>query len=186
MSTIVDIRRFAPPELLKRGGCQNWVASIQLPVRPTADTKVGDVAREMRTMLNTKLKRGDWLGHMRSVSDRVWRPWAAPRFLPGLTMELSNIGQVNIRRPMVDCCITLGCPDWMRYEGISFPTHAIRDLDTGHTRFVGELQYNTQEFAKEDGHLIAESIRFALKNIGFQMTVGEAIDQIKQFQQSIQ
>jgi hypothetical protein len=186
LSTIIDLRRFAPNEFVARGGCQNWVASIQLPVRPTVDTKVGDVARQMRTMLEERIKRGDWIGHMRSVSDRVWRPWAAPKYLPGLTLELSNIGQVNIKRPMVDCCITLGCPDWMKYQGISFPTHAIKDLDTGRTRFVGELQYNTREFAKEDGHLIAESIRYALRNIGFEMRVGQAIDQIKQFQQSIQ
>jgi hypothetical protein len=182
LSTVVDLRRFLTPEQLSDNSWQNTVASIQIRADLTLDRTVEEVTKEMREQLELKIERGDWLGHMHTVRNCVFKPWIKVPPPPGLGIEMSSIGVINIKKPVKNALITMMCPGHQVYQGISFLNQSIRNLDEGTTTYIAQFQHTTQELNREDGLVLAESVRYALKNIGPEMRIGDAVEKVLKFQ----
>jgi hypothetical protein len=136
----------------------------------------------MRAALERKLADGWWLAHMRSVYEIVMHQAQSPQKPPGLGIELSSVGPIRIRPPVKDCHITMVVPGNRPYEGISFLNYSLTNLDTGDTQFLGQFQHTTMELNKEDGRLLRDSVRYSLQNTDTEQTIGDAIDDIRRFQ----
>jgi hypothetical protein len=183
LSTVLDVRRFMSDAELQSGGKQNWVTTLPVTGRPRADQTVGAVAREMRERLESRIEKGAWLGMMRTTRRIVFSPpWRPPPCSPGLGIELSSVGPIRIKRPLENCHLTMIVPDDQPYRGISLLNYSVDHVDRGETEWVGLYQHNTMEMCEREGRLLAESVRFAMKNIGFDTTVGKAIETLKRFQ----
>jgi hypothetical protein len=183
LSTVVDLRRFCPPERLRTNAQQNWVASVQVHTRPVLTETVGDVQRRLRAVLDRRLADGSWLGHMRNVREMVMHPWRKANPAPGLGIELSSVGPVRIRRPVKDCHLTMIVPGSRPYQGISFLNYSLTNVDVNRAEFLGQFQHTTMELNEQDGRLLRDSVRFSLQNTVPTQTIGEAIDDIRRFQE---
>jgi hypothetical protein len=182
LSTVIDLRRFLKEDQLGDNSAQNSVGAIQIHANMTPDRTIDEVTSEMRDQLEMKIRRGDWLGYLRAAYNNVWRPWRANKPVPGLGIQMSSIGLIRVRKPVTDALITMQCPGSQVYEGISFPNQSIRNLDDGTTKFVGSFQHTTQELHRDEGRLLAESVRYALKNIDWGVRIGDAVDAVRNFQ----
>jgi hypothetical protein len=184
LSTVLDLRRFLTPEQLTTGGKQNWVSTMPVNGSAAAGQTVGEVAGQMRHLLTERIQSGEWLGMMRAAHNIVFRhPWRIEPPVPGLGIELSSVGPIRVRSPVADCHISMICPDNQPYRGISLLNYSVQHVDTGETTWVGLYQHNTMEMNEREGRLMAESVRYAMKNIAFEKTVGKAIEEIRRFQE---
>jgi hypothetical protein len=183
-SMVADLRRYRPP-CDATEALQNWVGFVQLSVKPSMDARIEDVAAQMRTQLEEKLARKEWLRQCKLVHNTIWRPWikAAPE-QPLLGVEMSSVGLMTIKPPVTNAHITMTIPDGQRYQGISFLNYSLRDLGKQQTTFVGMFQHTTQELSPKDAQVIVDSIGHVMKNIDFNRTVGDAVDEVRRFQES--
>jgi hypothetical protein len=121
---------------------------------------------------------------MRSVHDVIYRPWTKRR-TPGLGIELSSIGRINIGYPVKNCHITLIAPGQNDLRSISLMCYTINHRERKTQEFVGQFQYTSRELHDWDASVCNESIRYSLKNLDGKATVGSAVNELEQFQKLI-
>jgi hypothetical protein len=184
VSTVFDLRRLLPKEELGNPGLQNYVASIAVHGDLSLGRTVDELASDMRKNFQMRVERGDVFGHMRSVQNVVYKPWRN-RMPPGLGLEVSSIGRIRIGSPVKDCHITLMAPAQMELGSISLMCYTIEHRERKSKQFVGQFQYTSKELHDLDAYVLAESVRYGLKNIDGHATVGSTIAELRQFQKLI-
>jgi hypothetical protein len=185
ISTVVDARRFLPPDIIKSHAYQNCVTAVQVHTQLDPSLSIHQVTSEMRKQLEKKIREGAWLGYLKSAYNGVWRPWIRAKPVPGWGIQSSSLGVIKVKDPVRDAFIGQQCPGSQAYDGISFVSQAIENLDEKTVKFVGGFQHTTQELHRDDGRILAESVRFCLKEIDDCTKIGDALDRIRQFQSSI-
>jgi hypothetical protein len=145
--TVHDLRRFLTPEQLSTGGKQNWVSTMPITGSATADQTVGKVAKGMRDRLTQRIEKGEWLGIMRTTHNTVFRhPWRMDPCAPGLGIELSSVGPIRVKYPVENCHISMNCPNYQPYRGISLLNYSVEHLDRNETNWVGLYRVRDDEY----------------------------------------
>jgi hypothetical protein len=183
-SNVIDLRRYRPPGDAT-DALQNWVGLVQLSLKPSMEARIADVAAQMTNLLHEKIAKKEWLRQCKLIHNTVWRPWikTAPE-QPFLGVEMSSVGLMTIKPPLTNAHLTMTVPDGKRYQGISFLNYSLRDLGKQQTTFVGMFQHTTQELNPKDARIIVDSIGYVMKNIDFNRTIGDAVEEVRRFQES--
>lgn len=183
ISTVLDLRRFFPPQDAQDDpGCQECIASIPVTCTPNLDTSLADFGKLMRENFNMRIQRKDYLSHIRSVWEAIFKPWKNP-IPPGIALESSSMGPVPFHSPVKDVWISLITPDDIPLSQTSFLTYTKVNEDTQERTFVGQFQANSQEYCEADKFL--KLIEFGMKNFDYKMTVREALDSLDNFRKKI-
>jgi hypothetical protein len=183
-SNVVDLRRYRPPGDAT-DALQNWVGFVQLSVKPPMDARIDDVARQMDALLKEKLASREWLRQCKLLHNTIWRPWIKlPPEQPLLGVEMSSVGVMTITPPVIDAHFTMTVPDGKRYQGISFLNYSLRNTAKKQTTFIGMFQHTTEELNPKDAQIIVDSIGYVMKNINFNHTIRDAVEEVKRFQES--
>ena len=180
-ATVFDLRRLVGETGVE---AQNYVASIPVHGNATREKTVGQLGAEMRDEFERMMRNKVYLEYMKEVHNAVFKPWTS-RPIPGLGLEMSSIGQINIQNPVKDIHITLSTPGDFELTSVSCLNYTTSHLERGTQEFTAELQYTTKELHPEDARLIGESIRYALRNFNGRESVGQAFDELVAFQKLI-
>lgn len=182
-STVVDLRRVTPHKDLV-SGMQNWIASVPVHGKPTMEMTLEELGNQMRHDFQRRITNKDYLGHMKAVWNAIYRPWKSNP-IPGLGLEMSSVGQINIRNPIRNVHMTLQSPPHLNLQSVSCLSYTVNHLDNKTQNFLAEMQYTTHELHPDEARVIGESVRYAMKNFGGKMTVGAALSELEEFQKLI-
>ncbi|OHT13506.1 hypothetical protein TRFO_16259 [Tritrichomonas foetus] len=181
-SSTIDLRQFLPK------GRDNWSVSnifSNFPVygrHPSTfnpyDISIREIEKDLRNSLNEGIKNEEYLAHLKaSLEKKRYAP------LPGMGVETSNSGMNLIRRPIIDIFGTLN----VKFKGA--PGHITlinSSCKSEENNLLGcQRLYRRNELGDKEATIIQKSIVFYLKNISRNETIGHALDQIQEFQESL-
>jgi hypothetical protein len=86
---------------------------------------------------------------------------------------------------MTDCHITLMAPGAFDLLAISLMNYTVEHKENGTKQFCGQFQYTTKELNPKDAAVFTESIRYGMTKFRPEMRVGDAIEEVKQFQKKL-
>ena len=178
------MRRTLPPEALNDPAWGECIASVPVNAKPTMPMTLEQLGKEMRNNFNERMKNKDYLSHMRSTWEAIFRPWRNP-IPPGIALETSSMGPIHIKPPVVDAWTSLISPDKNVLNQTSFMTYTLDNKAKNETSFVGQFQANSAEFNEKDGDTFIKMLEFSLKNLNYKMTVKEALDAISNFKNGL-
>jgi hypothetical protein len=184
ISTVLDLRRLLPQRQRANPALQDCIASVAVRAAPTPDMTLGDLAAAMRRNFEERMRNEDYFGHMKCVYKCVYKPWKAQR-PPGLGLEMSSIGPIRIANPMKNCHLTLMAPGEFALLSVSFMNYTVEHRERGTKQFCGQFQYTTKELNPKDAVVFTESIRHGMTKFWPEMTVGDAIDEVREFQRKL-
>jgi hypothetical protein len=92
----------------------------------------------------------------------------------GCHLEISHLGAVRIRKPIVDIVMQIHNEDWATADWISLLSYAKVGESGNH--FVAGLRYPPSKIDRDQAVVIARLIEFGLRNVSPKMTIQEAFD----------
>jgi hypothetical protein len=130
----------------------------------------------MRRDFKTKLKNGLHYGFFKSLGAE------APRgCLPGIGLELSNMGPVKVNGPIADAFFRSSVSDRTGEPFLSFSTFSVIRPKSNIWR--ANVRYRSSLIDRKDAEAVAHGSLFAMKSLPIRMTIGEAVREIQKFQE---
>ena len=179
-STMADTRHFLKKQSLKYG---NHAAAIPLKGNCNEKTTVKDFALSMRNDLKEQNRLPQVLAYVSGYSEPPPpqpKNYVPPPKPPGVLIEVSSFGKIPLRQPFVDFWASIRMKSDAVSDSISSVSYSV-ETENG-CKVVNGLRYCPQTFADKDAKLFTNSIRYSLQNIHPDMTCGEAISRIVDFQ----
>ena len=178
INTVVDLRKYIPFKYgLERSTLFSMVDIVAEGV--TTDTTIKEVMRKTRECFNQKIKDGVHFGFLKHFNDEPDMSKQIKKFRP----FLSNMGIFPIGGMIDDIMIkdsnTLG-PE--TYYGVDFGSYSVRGL--GRNDIFTFIEYNQQDLSRREAELLLKSVDFGLRNLDINLTCGQALERIKEFQQN--
>ena len=102
------------------------------------------------------------------------------RIIPGTFFILSNVGQFKLGGPFDDVHIRTSDKASDYFPSISFLHFA--KIGENKNQLFSSFSYQPSVMTKREADLLLNSIHFGLENISLNITMAEAIDKIKDFQ----
>ena len=132
---------------------------------------VGELGKQMRKDFNDKIKKGHHYSFLKSLVP----PEA--KAIPGIGLELSNIGRFQIKSPLKDLFLKSSVFDQFCDPLIS---HSSFSVDTGVKNTLhGMFRFKPSAIKEETVRELASKVKFSLQNISNDMTVAESISLIQ-------
>lgn len=116
ISTVFNLRRLLPKEKVNNS-MPNFIAAMPVSAYPDEKTTLKKFGQLMRNDFNRGLLDGNLFSHLKTVWECVYRPWRRPT-APGVAIEMSSMGPVNISGPVNYAFITLTCHDNLPYSSM--------------------------------------------------------------------
>ena len=178
IKTVVDLRKYIP---FKYGWERSTLFSMVDVIAEgvTEDTTIREVMRKTRESFNQRIKDGVHFGFLKHFNDEPDISNQNKKFRPGL----SNIGIFPIGGMIDDVLIKdaneIG-PEG--YYGADFGSYSVRGL--GRNDIFTWLEYNQQELSRREAELLLKSVEFGLRNLDIDITCGQALKKLQEFQQN--
>jgi hypothetical protein len=176
VATCVDLRPFLSDQSKVDWSLGLNYSNVNVAAPMSMSQTVGELAREMRKDFNFKIDSGYHFAFLNTLTR------APPGdLLPGVGLELSNIGQLRLKDPIVDAYIKSSVSDDNGDPLLSFSAFAVvgKRQNIVHTN----VRYRPSLIDRKDVEAISHGVFFALKEIPVTCTVGQAVQAIRNFQQ---
>ena len=180
-TTVFDLRRVFAGAGVE---AQNYVASLPVWANATRDKTIAQLGLEMRRQFEDLVRNKQFLLYMKETDDAVFRNKSADP-APGLGIEMSSIGEINIQYPVNDIHFTMHVLGNFPMNCVSFLSYTTSHKERKTKEFVGQLHYTTMDLHPEDARVLCEGVRYALKNFSAKKNVGAAFDELVELQRSI-
>ena len=186
---VVDLKKFSKKPL-------TFANCFEIsPISPftdhiTSDMKIIDVGKNLRKSIIEKLNN---LEQFAGPSSRQFNQ-TLPE-LNGIATEFSNIGDVHIKKPIIDLWISIytKCLDRELASNMGFSVFrddfASYGKEERHNRNMNDIviryRYSPKKMSFNESRKMANSIEYFLKNISFEDQVGKAYEEVKSFYNSL-
>lgn len=160
--TIIDMRRYLPYKPDFRNG--NHVSEISPHVPVTGDMTLGEVARNIRNDLNSRIDEGEPFGSM--------KPEPAGDRLPGFFTIVSSIGPIKIQKPVEDIWIAVQA-DAKSMGSSDITSFSI--VDENRNDVVFQLRYNENVVSTEEMSEYGDIIEDVLRNVPLDAKVKDVV-----------
>jgi hypothetical protein len=124
-----------------------------------------------------KVKDGFNYAFLQSLTTRA--PAAEP--LPGIGLELSNMGVIKIKDPVEDIWLRSSIRDSTGEPFLSFSSYSVASETQNQWR--ANVRYRSALIDKKDAEAVSRGAFFALKKLPMTMTVKDAMREIQKFQE---
>lgn len=173
-STCVDMRPYinAGPKNL------NLISIIFNEVPVSRNQTVKELGQLMREDFNFRCKRGDLYAYMNPNTPYLDFPHY------GSIAEISQLPPARIRKPINDAWIQITMRD-LQNETLSLLGHSIINEDKNTNVYASRLRYVPSQLTDKDALKISEGIHHFLTSIPPDTTVGQAFDELMEFQKGI-
>jgi hypothetical protein len=119
---------------------------------------------KMRRSLQDLMGSNTRLSFLRGISQ--------PAIPNGCCLEMSHLGAIRLKRPIIDIAIQIQIPDWATNR-LSLLTYA-KLTGSFQNHFHASLRYPPSKLSGEEAQCIARLIEFGLRNLSPKMTIAEA------------
>lgn len=177
VKTMINMRPFIKN---RRNLWENGVALSKITVNAkdaTLDTTVGQLMDMLRADFNKSLKEGKHFGYLKKFQEK---PPKNKRIIPGTFFVLSNVGQFVLGGPFDDVHMRTSGNASDYFPSISFLHFA--KIGENENRVFSNFSYHSSVMTKREADLLLSSIHYGLENISMNISMAEAIDKIKDFQ----
>jgi hypothetical protein len=175
VASCVDMRDYTDARRVNRSLC-NCYSNVNVSATICPDQTVEELGAAMRRDFKAKLKNGLHYGFIQSLGAE------APRgCLPGIGLELSNMGPVKVHGPIADAFFRSSVSDHTGEPFLSFSTFSVIRPTSNIWR--ANVRYRSALIDRKDAEAVAHGSLFAMKNLPISMTVGEAVREIQKFQE---
>jgi hypothetical protein len=175
VSTCLDLRYLTDSSRLSWSLC-NCYSNVNVSARIHPDQTLAQLGAAMRTDLKRKVGLGLQYSFLRALTSAV-----PGQPLPGIGLELSNLGLVPINAPVTDCWLRSMTNDATGEPLPSFTAYSLRDHE--HTVSRTNVRYRSALIDRRDAEAVSHGAFFALKHLPQSMSVRHAIREIQRFQE---
>ena len=178
LNTCVDLRKFIP---YKYGWeRQNVYSSVDIVAKNvTLDTTIKEIMQKTREAYNQRIKEKAHFGYFKHLNDQPDFSKQIKKIRP----SLSNLGIFPIGGPIDDILVKDTCLlDPNGYFGADFVSCRIRGC--GKNDIYTVFEYGQQDLSPREAQLLLNSVDFALRNLDLDLSCGQAIEKLQEFQQN--
>lgn len=177
VKTMINMRPFIKDD---KNPWENGVSLSKITVNAndaTFDTTVGNLMNMFRNDFNKSLKEGKHFGYLKKYHEK---PPKNKKIIPGTFFVLSNVGQFKLGGPFDDVHLRTsgGASDY--FPSISFLHFA--KIGENKNQAFSSFSYQPSKMTKREADLLLNSVHYGLENVSLNITMAEAIDKIKDFQ----
>lgn len=197
VTTCVDIRQFLPDKSQLNFRACNLYSSVTVSAPFTSNLtpdneKLSQFERRLRTNLVDQIKSGFHFAFLNSLTGLD-----PSTIIPGIGLEVSNVGPYYITRKngnlspssrnaiFDDFFIKSSVSDEKGDPLMSFSAYSVVDEIEGRNELFANIKYKSSLCSTQDAKKIGLGAKFALQNLSPSMTLTEAIESIRQFQNTI-
>ncbi|OHS97013.1 hypothetical protein TRFO_36845 [Tritrichomonas foetus] len=178
-TTCVDMRQFLDNSLINWSTC-NMYSSVTVSATMNEKMLLHNFERLLRDDLKYKLNKGYQFAFLKTLT-----PPPPGMVVPGIGLELSNIGPFFVKSPITDVFMKSSVGDSNGDPLFSFSSFTVVDKKENYNEFYANMRYKSSIFHTKDAEAVGLGTKFALLNLDPNMTIKEALDAIKQFQKGI-
>lgn len=172
-STCVNMRHLLDPTVSDRLDVCNNYSSITATGRITSEKMtVREVGKAMRRDFDRRVSEGGLFSYLKALE--ADRPNIG---LPGVGIEISNVGPVKIKEPIEDVHMSISMTsDYVQdvFSALSFSV--ISDFDN---KIIVRSRYGPNKVGEAEALDITRGIEFALRNVDFDIPICDAISEIQ-------
>lgn len=162
-------------------GNTNTFSSVNVCADADRDTTIGELNHRLRANFNKNIKEGTQFGYLNGVAKGT----ESGASMPGIGIELSNVGQLKLGGPFTDAWMALTMRSYASPGIISYMTFAIENPEVGRNDIYTQMRYPPQGLSKREAELIVRSVHYGIENFDSSMKCGEAIDKLTDVQRRI-
>ena len=176
LASCVDLRKFIPyPYGFER---HNVFSSIDIVAKDvTLNTTIREVMKKTRDAYNQRINEKAHFGYLKHLNDQVDLRKQINKFRP----SLSNFGIFTIGGPIDDLFVKNSIIYGQNiYYGADFLYYGIKG--NGKDDICTVFEYLQHSLSRREADLLLNSLVFGLKNLDLDLTCGEAIERLQEFQ----
>ena len=176
IATCIDMRKYLNKDQVNWNVCNHY-SNISPATFIDEKMSVKELGRNMRLDFNDKINKGHHYSFLNSLIPPDGKP------IPGIGLELSNIGRFKIGGPIEDifvksCVMDKSCDPLISHSSFSVSSPSSNILN-------GMFRYPSSKVDDKTATIIAKSVEYALKYLPLDTTVGSALDFIQKYQKTI-
>jgi hypothetical protein len=181
--TCLDLRQFftAPPNWAH---CLAFACVVVRGEKTALGRRVGDLARSLRDDFREKIRDRDYLNYIAGSSAFLEGRPDPP--LPGIGLELTNVGAVQVLPPFVDVWMQQTSDEDSIKGAISLQSSQIVKRKEPPGPLVQRVRYAPSELGDRDAYIFTKMIAFAMKTFDERTEVAAAFNELTRFKQSIE
>lgn len=177
VATCIDLRQFQKPLKSPLSVCLHY-SNIDVSAEVFPNMTLKDLGRRMRDDMLDKIRRGFHIGFLQGITKD---PGGEP--LPGIGLEMSNIGQLHVKPPIVDAFIKSSVADACGDPLISFSNFSVV---TNHTNtFHANVRYRQTLIDRREVAQVSQGALFAMQKLQPTLTITDAVKIIRAYQDTV-
>lgn len=177
IATCIDMRNYLPYELKRGLSVCNHYSNITPASDLNPKMTIEEIGKRMRKDFNDKIKKGHHYTFLKSLA-----PPGAKK-IPGIGLELSNIGRIKIKSPLKDVFIKSSVVDANCDPLIS---HSSFSVDSQYSNTLhGMFRYKSSVIGDNIVKVLSEGVKFALQNVSNQHSLEDSISLVHDYQKSL-
>jgi hypothetical protein len=174
VTSCVDMLPYADPRKVSWNiGCCH--SKVPVEAEFTTDSTLAQMGASMRRDLARKLSEGAQFAFLKSATARL-----PEKPLPGLAIELSDAGPMQIDDPIIDFHTMFQTPEPNSEPLMSFSSYSVNGPRINEWKM--SLKYPSAVMHRKDASAVLYGAFFALSNLPLSTTCAEALREIKNFQ----
>ncbi|OHS96534.1 hypothetical protein TRFO_09927 [Tritrichomonas foetus] len=172
--TLVDLRNIVKPSMVDWGNC-NYFSGVTNKASTNMNQTMKKLGEDLRKSFDERMKSRDYLS--------LFNLNLAEDHSTGNPIELSNIGQLNLRNGINDATIQIRFPAKTEPKKLSMITYSINDTN-GRNEIMMKMRYSPSHLHANEADILMESTKFAIEKITRDFTVQQAYEEIVSLQNS--
>ncbi|OHS97227.1 hypothetical protein TRFO_36578 [Tritrichomonas foetus] len=162
------------------------VCSCYSTVFPCADVSpnksLSEIGKMMKNDLKRRMDRGEDFGFIKTINNLEN---STAESYDGVGLELTYVGQYNIKKPIKDVFCNLAMDGSMTDKILSLMGFSVVDKASGRNDVTLRLRYVPSTLHQEEVSKMAKSVEYFLKEIPLNISVNEAVKAIEEFQKKL-
>ena len=157
----------------------NNFSNLTLSSHATKDTTVLEMMKQIRADFNMRMKSGELFGYLKGMQ---MSSEAKP--IPGIGIQLSNVGRFKLGGPFVDLFLNCTMSSYVTPNNTYVTTYSIEGPKRND--IITSTRYTSSVISDKDMQIITKSIHYGMENIPLNITCGEALERLKDYQYSLE
>ena len=176
LKTIMNIRPLMKTKATFENGCV--LSYLQLATKANENTTIKELMKMTRDAFNQQINDKVTFGFIKRIENP---PKSSGNKIPGINFLTSNVGQFKLGGAIDDVFVQCSSKGLGRSNQVTFLHYAIQD-DKGRNDCISQIQYTLNQISQREADLLTKSVHYGLENIDLDSKIGNAIEQMKEFQ----
>ncbi|KAH0793278.1 hypothetical protein GPJ56_002836 [Histomonas meleagridis] len=147
----------------------NHYSAVTVKAKTHENSTLESIGNELRRSLNNEIANGGLFAFMKACEED------APLIkLPGVGLQMTSVGMLNLKKPIVDCYIGMQMNSEFSEDTIPLMISSVITEDKNVLAL--RLMYGPNKVSEKEASIIAKRIEYLLKNVPNKANVNEALN----------